>query len=360
LAGPIGPAGATGAAGTNGANGAQGVQGDPGPTGATGTTGAVGAAGTNGTNGAQGVQGDPGQAGPTGPAGATGAVGTNGTNGTNGAQGLIGPAGPIGPAGAAGATGAAGTNGTDGLQGIQGPAGPNIAATGTDIAGTLPTLTINPLAITTAKLADGAVTTPKLVDSSVTTAKIADSAVSTAKVADGAITGAKIADISRRILIPAGSFIGLGTGVGNGVLNFSATTRRQQALGWVLPDNTDNVVSTSFVVPADFVGTTITGIDLIWGSDEGTGGRSTKFEIGATNTTNITGATSNVTSQLISTISNGVQGAVVTSTMTFSTALTVAATDVILLNVGRDGAANDTNQGNVYIIGARITYTSDR
>ena len=56
------------------------------------------------------------------------------------------------------------------------------------------TAKIAELAVTAAKLGDAAVATAKIADLGVTTAKIADAAVSTAKIADSGVTTAKIAD----------------------------------------------------------------------------------------------------------------------------------------------------------------------
>ncbi|NUL82649.1 MAG: hypothetical protein HUU60_08015 [Armatimonadetes bacterium] len=55
-------------------------------------------------------------------------------------------------------------------------------------------ISIMPLGVVTAMLADGSVTTPKLADGAVTTAKIGDNQVTTAKLADGAVTTPKLAD----------------------------------------------------------------------------------------------------------------------------------------------------------------------
>ncbi len=75
------------------------------------------------------------------------------------------------------------------IRGVQ-PGGP----AGGDLTGTYPDPQIAPLAVTTAKLADGNVTTAKLADGNVTTPKLADGNVTTAKLADGNVTTAKLAD----------------------------------------------------------------------------------------------------------------------------------------------------------------------
>ncbi len=93
----------------------------------------------SGPTGPAGPQGPQGPIGPDGPAGATGATG---------AQGPQGAQGPMGPQGTPGAAGA------QGPQGPAGPAGPNIPASGGDISGTLPVLTINNDSVTAAKIAN--------------------------------------------------------------------------------------------------------------------------------------------------------------------------------------------------------------
>jgi len=77
------------------------------------------------------------------------------------------------------------------IRGVR-PGGP----AGGDLTGTYPDPQIAPLAVTTAKLADGSVTTPKLADGSVTTSKLADGNVTTQKLADGSVTTPKLADSS--------------------------------------------------------------------------------------------------------------------------------------------------------------------
>jgi hypothetical protein len=65
-----------------------------------------------------------------------------------------------------------------------------------DIGGTFPNLTINPNAVSTAKLADNSVSAGKLQANSVTDTKIAANAVTNTKIADNAVTETKIADLA--------------------------------------------------------------------------------------------------------------------------------------------------------------------
>ena len=54
-------------------------------------------------------------------------------------------------------------------------------------------ISLDPAAVTTAKIADTAVTTGKIADDAVTTSKIVNDAVTTAKIVDAAVTDAKLA-----------------------------------------------------------------------------------------------------------------------------------------------------------------------
>ncbi len=172
---------------------------------------------------------------------------------------------------------------------------------------------------------------------------------------NNAITSANIQNITRSIYVPASAFDFSG---GFGTVQFAAQPFRS-VRGGIL-DNTTAFPygSTSFVIPNDFVGTTLTGLELIWATDEGTAGRSTSIEIYSDKTSDVTGPADILTPNGGAILNNGAQSAIITSPVPFG--LTgVTAGDVIALTILRNGFI-DSNQGNVYIVGIRINYTADR
>ncbi|MDX2148508.1 MAG: hypothetical protein SFZ23_13400 [Planctomycetota bacterium] len=251
-----------------------------------------------------------------------------------GPAGEQGPQGERGPQGLQGLQGPPGTTDWNGLTNVPSGFSDNIdndtlysAGAGLELTGTV--LTIAPLGVTTAMLADDSV------------------------------TSAKIADLTRSIFIPAGSFSGVGAGVGNGVLNFGAS-RPNQLAGLILPNNSDNVASATFVIPPDFKGSQISSIDLLWGTDEGVGGRATTFTLALDSVGAVAGAGSPISTRATTTLGNGPQGSLLVSSLPF-TALLVAPGEVVAVNVARLGnQGSDTNAGNVYLVGVRISYLSDR
>jgi len=358
--GPIGLTGATGAPGATGAQGPQGLQGDAGPAGPqgpqgdagpagpagpqgpiglTGATGAPGATGAQGPQGLQGLQGDPGPAGPAGPAG------------PQGPQGDAGPAGPQGPIGLTGATGAAGATGATGPAGPQGPQGvpgPNIAATGGDISGTLPVLTVN------------------------------NNAITTAKIGDEQVTAGKIANRTRRIVLSSGSFAGAGS-ASSSAAQFSVTNTRNRGAAVILPGDALNVATATFVVPSDYVsGQSIPKLTIYWATDEGGGSRQVDVDVGFCRILDLTGPTTPVTfrynfrnnsgaSSNASDSLNPNQSQVVAQVIPEgsesydNTPPLWAPGDVIVISIGRNGVSgSDPSGGNMYIYGVQFDYTADQ
>jgi len=137
--GPIGFQGATGPSG--GAQGVTGATGSTGATGATGSQGLQGVTGATGAQGLQGVTGATGSAGLQGVIGATGATGATGSVGMTGATGATGATGSVGITGSQGATGATGAQGATGGSpwipmnglGITGGGYTGIGVTGQDV-----------------------------------------------------------------------------------------------------------------------------------------------------------------------------------------------------------------------------------
>ena len=186
--GPVGPQGVEGPMGPIGPIGPQGATGPQGVKGDTGDTGATGATGPQGPQGNTGVKGDTGAAGPQGDQGVQGPIGPEGPVGPEGPQGDPGPQGPQGVPGELTIVeaddlyiNAAGDTMLGPLRLDVEPTQPYHAATKAYVdanagGGGIPdgdkgditvadsgaTMTIDPLAVTTGKIADQAVTNAKL------------------------------------------------------------------------------------------------------------------------------------------------------------------------------------------------------
>jgi hypothetical protein len=414
--GPQGPAGADGATGATGAQGLQGVAGPAGPQGPAGADGPAGPQGPAGAAGATGPQGPTGSTGATGPAGASpwglsgphttytagavlvGTVTWDGVSSMNvesatshALKGLStaasgGGSGVWGESNAFDGQGVLAINNsiTDGyaLRAFNNHAGAS-AFSGAVYGGT-------PSGGTGARFEVGAgggggvgVVAANFSTSGggIGLAGSTEDATGWAGVFNGgqgvritgassrlqfndgssltsvnnAITSANIQNITRSIYVPASAFDFSG---GFGTVQFAAQPWRS-VRGGIL-DNTTAFPygSTSFVIPNDFVGTTLTNLELIWATDEGTAGRSTSIEIYSDKTSDVTGPADILTPNGGAILNNGAQSAIITSPVPFG--LTgVTAGDVIALTILRNGFI-DSNQGNVYIVGIRINYTADR
>ena len=126
LRGETGVQGSTGLAGNTGPQGRTGIRGDTGVQGAPGQTGPqgyTGPRGETGVMGATGPVGDTGLQGKTGPVGYTGPRGETGVRGETGAEGVRGNTGPVGYTGPRGDTGVQGSTGIVGDTGVQGRTG---------------------------------------------------------------------------------------------------------------------------------------------------------------------------------------------------------------------------------------------
>jgi hypothetical protein len=172
--------------------------------------------------------------------------------------------------------------------------------------------------------------------------------------ADG-ITAALIANRTRSVMISAGS---IATPAGFGAVNFSGGSGR--VVGAKLDDGSNNVGTATFVVPRDFISGSVPSITIYWGTDEGTGGRSGTMNLRFDTFSGslITSTTSQLTQRATITGSPS-QGAIITSVVSsFSGSPTWNPGDIILLTFARD--TSDTNQGNLYIVGASFDYTADQ
>jgi len=362
LQGLQGPAGADGAPGAQGPQGPQGLQGPPGADGAPGAPGADGEDGLNCWDlDGDGIQ-DPEEdinndtfwnaldcAGAQGPQGVQGPAGANGTDGAPGAQGPQGLQGPQGPPGANGADGAPGAQGPQGIQGVQGPAGPPGT---TDWNG----LTNVPAGFSDNVDDDTTYSAGSGLSLSGTTFSIPSSGVTTAMIGDEQVTAAKIANRTRSIYLAGQAMVG-NADTGTGRVNFGASTDAG-AYTRTMTDGGSPTLTTTLVVPQDFVSGAVPSVTIYWGTDEGTGGRSATINVRFDNVTAISGSGSGVSSRGSFT-SGATQGAITSNTVSsFTGSPTWSPGDVVVLNLSR--TTSDSNQGNVYIYGVKFDYTADQ
>jgi hypothetical protein len=173
-------------------------------------------------------------------------------------------------------------------------------------------------------------------------------------------------------MLSNGSFVGQGTG--SNPVNFNVGTVRQRAVGFTLPNDTNNVLSTTFVVPNDYVaGQSIPNLTVYWSTDEGATNRRIDLDINFTQLVNLSAPNAVVTFRYNIRESsagsdnmpspNPNQGQVVAMTVpeagdAYANTPTWAPGDVIVLSIGRNGAA-DANNGTVYLMGVAFDYQAD-
>ncbi len=309
---------------------------------------------SSGLVGPTGAQGPAGPQGPIGPTGAQGPAGPQGPIGPTGAQGLQGPQGDIGPQGVQGPIG------PQGPTGAQGPIGPTGPAGSPDDGNAIVTKINDPA---TTLLIDGAARVTGITDVSI---------------APNALTHASFANRSRKLVVSGGSFA-----VSNnngGTVNFNGNPFRRRAQAVILPNDSSNVATATFVIPSDYVaGQSAPKITVYWGTDEGNAGRQVDVDVAMSRITDITnpgstvgfvynfrqgsGADANAMDSL-----NPAQGQIVAQTMpengdtyaSGSVPATFAPGDVIILSIGRNGlSAFDPNAGNMYLYGFSMDYVAD-
>ncbi len=236
--------------------------------------------------------------------------------------------------------------------------------------------------MSTSKLV-GTVSSSQIAANAIDSSKIADGSVSTADIANDAVDSSKITNLTRRVMVPASSFIGYNAFAANGTnnnqlvgqANFNAGSVRQRAAAPVLGNNSDNVLTGQFVVPMDYVaGQAMPQLTIYWGTDEG-GDRRVNVDVHFDVITNITGATSNVPFRynFRSGASNNVamesispaQGAIGAQVIPepgdiFSGSPTWNPGDVIIFSIGRNNDSSDPNNGNFYFYGLMFDYAATR
>lgn len=294
-----------------------------------------------------------GPAGPQGPQGVAGPQGPQGVAGPQGPQGVTGAAGPQGPQGAVGPQGATGAQGPMGAQGATGPAGS--PDNGTSIV---------------AKINDAATT--GTINGATRVTGITD-----ASVASGGLSHASLANRVRRLVVSGGAFAVANNN--GGQINFNVNPFRYRAQGVVLPNDSNNVATATFVVPSDYVaGQAAPKITVYWGTDEGNGSRQVDVDVSMSRVTDIgnpgTGLgflynfrqNSGGDATAMDSI-NPAQGQIVAQTMPegsegYGSNLPANFTpnDVILVSIGRNGSSGfDPCSGNMYLYGISMDYLAD-
>ena len=280
---------------------------------------------------------------------------TTGQQGPQGEQGPIGPAGPEGPQGPAGSAGPEGPEGPQGLMGLQGPTGPEGPAGPpgtTDWVG----LTNIPAGFADGIDNDTTYTAGTGLDLSGSEFSIENLGITTAMLGDEQVTAAKIANRTRSIYIAGQAFVG-NADTGTGRVNFGASTEGG-AYTRTMTDGGAPTLTTTLIVPADYIAGAVPTVTILWGTDEGVGGRTATINVHFDNVTAISGSGSSVSSRGSFT-AGAAQGAIASNTISsFTGSPTWSPGDVVVLNLNR--TIGDSNQGNVYIYGVRFDYAADQ
>jgi len=180
--------------------------------------------------------------------------------------------------------------------------------------------------------------------------------ITTAMIGDGQVTAAKIADRTRSIYIAGQAFVG-NADTGTGRVNFGSATEGG-AFTRTMTDGGVPTLTTTLIVPQDYIAGNVPTVTIYWGTDEGTGGRTATINVRFDNVTAISGSGSAVSSRGSFT-SGAAQGAITSNTISsYTGSPTWSPGDVVVLNLNRTVA--DTNQGNVYIYGVRFDYAADQ
>ncbi len=301
----------------------------------TAPSGAVGTLATADVSVALLAVGQQGAAGPTGPAGTQGLTGATGSQGVAGATGPTGSAGSAGPSGPSGAVGPTGPAGPTGPQGPTGSGGGT--ASGGDISGTMPILTIN----------------------------------------NDAVTPAKIPDRTRTVIVPSGSFTYDSGSIGAG--NLSAATqvngaRSQYLVGGILRDCCQDAASAIVVIPNDYVvGQALPNLTLYY-SANGAGNNKVWLSVAVRLAADVNASTvPNIVRAVVRQNASGAgqvespnpaTGAftsVAVSLANGSPALSLNPGDVIAITISRDGPnGDDPCTSDVVLHGVGFTYTADQ
>ncbi len=288
--------------------------------------------------------------------------------GPQGPQGPQGPAGPQGDAGPQGPAGATGPQGDTGAQGPQGPPGT------TDWNG----LTNVPSGFADGVDDDHTYVAGSGLSLSGDSFSIPSSGVSTAMIGDSQVTPAKIANRTRKIVLAPGSFVGNGT-ASSGSAQFSVAQRRSRAAAVLLPNDADNVVTCTFVVPSDFEsGQSIPKLTILWATDEGNANKRVDVDVSFGKVGDFTGPSSAVAFRYNFRDNSGAsanamdcvnpnQSQIVSQTLPEgseaydNSPAAWAPGDLIVLSIGRNGpSANDPSGGNMYIYGVSFEYDADQ